>query len=120
MDNVQLKLVGAETFVCKPLGIHNPVHKGGTVTVTPEAAEYLESLSYQDSANNEHPVWTTNLNAKPTHNARAVTRTLEQHVKDDRAERAVASVKAAEAAKQPSAKATVDKPKRQRASKAKE
>jgi hypothetical protein len=60
---VQLKLIGAETYACRPAGIEFPVHAGDIVDVFAEKAGHLLDQVYR-VGRNEYPVWTKDLRAE--------------------------------------------------------
>jgi hypothetical protein len=54
---VEMKLVGPNTFSSPKVNNRAIVNKGDVVSVDADTAAYLETLTYLDAANNEFPIW---------------------------------------------------------------
>lgn len=76
-----LKLIGAATFCSYAAGMKAPVKKGGTEVFEDDVADIMLTRVYLDSANNPHPVWTEELDAKVVHEPAAKQVSLEDAVK---------------------------------------
>ena len=59
---MEIKLIGAETFVCVPAGIHEPIHAGDTVVVKDDHAAILLTRTYSVK-DQEYPLFSSNLKA---------------------------------------------------------
>lgn len=62
-NTVQLKLIGAETYACRPAGIEFPVHAGDIVPVFASKADHLLAQTYRVDSH-EYPVWSKDLKAE--------------------------------------------------------
>ena len=60
---VDLKLIGAETYACRPAGIEFPVHAGDIVPVYADKVDHLLAQVYRVDSH-EYPVWTKDLKAE--------------------------------------------------------
>lgn len=85
MAQVKLKLVGAARFCSRAAGIDSPVVKGGFVTVSEDVAVKLEAMTVMDKADNPQPIFTREADAKVTHEPAGKNRSLEEHLKDEKA-----------------------------------
>ena len=59
----KLKLIGAETYACRPAGIEFPVHAGDIVDVFADKVDHLLAQTYRIDSH-EYPVWTKDLKAE--------------------------------------------------------
>ena len=62
-STVELKLIGAETYCCRPAGIMFPVHAGDIVPVNADKVDHLLRQTYRVDSH-EYPVWTQDLKAE--------------------------------------------------------
>lgn len=64
-ETVKLRLIGAKTYVSRPLGVGviNPVEAGDVVTVPTEYADILLQDVWREGKHGAYPVWSTDLDA---------------------------------------------------------
>lgn len=90
---MQIKLIGAESYSLPSAGVMDPVLKGQVRDFPDRIAEALLGETWTDALNNNHPVWTKDLEAKPEVRKAATEMSLADAVKAQKEDAKAASTK---------------------------